>query len=411
MRYPRTERQAELVALAARLAEQIAPRAAQADRGGVLPVASYDELVAARYHTLTVPQEFGGMGASMLEFVLAQNALARGDEAVALGINMHLMSVANASQPGHWPPELYRRVMREVVETGALLNAAAAEPEMGSPAGGGRPMTTATRCEGGFLINGRKIFTSLSSVLRYFIVLASIDAEGEDGGETPAGTVEVGQFLVKNELSDGRGVRIDPTWDVMGMRATASDDIVLVDAFVPESDVVSRRILGAPAGPQPGGAYFALGVGGVYLAIAEAARDWTVRFARERAPTGLGRPIGTIQSVQHRIAQMEILLMQARELLFGAAQDWTDYPAERPALGAKVAAAKYTATNNAIAVVDLAMRIVGGVALHRTHPLERYYRDVRAGLSHPPIDDRALDQIAKAALDGGPPPATDSPAG
>jgi alkylation response protein AidB-like acyl-CoA dehydrogenase len=410
MRYPQTERQAELVALAARLAEQIAPRAAASDRDGALPAASYAELIAAGYHTLTVPEQQDGMGASMLEFVLAQNALAKGDEAVALGINMHLMSVANASQPGHWPPELYRRVMREVVEEGALLNSAAAEPELGSPAGGGRPLTTATRCEGGWLINGRKTFTSLSSVLRYFIVLASFK-DGEAGGETPDGKVEVGQFLVRNALSDGRGVRIEPTWNVMGMRATASDDIVLVDAFVPDSDVVSRRILGAPAGPQPGGAYFALGVGGVYLAIAEAARDWAVRFARERAPTGLGRPIGTIQSIQHRIAHMEILLMQARELLFGTAQDWSDHPAERPALGAKVAAAKYTATNHAIAVVDLAMRIVGGVALHRSNPLERYYRNVRAGLSHPPIDDRALDQIAKAALDGGPPPATDTPSG
>lgn len=404
MRYPRTERQAELVALAARLAEQVAPRAAAADRDGVLPVESYRDLIAAGYHTLTLPAEHGGLGADMLEFVLAQNALARGDAAVALGINMHLMSVANASQPGHWPPALYRRVMREVVEDGALLNSAAAEPEMGSPAGGGRPMTTATRCAGGFLIDGRKTFTSLSPVLRYFIVLATL-------GETKDGRVEVGQFLVKNAYRDGRGVRIEPTWDVLGMRATASDDIVLEHAFVPDSDVVSRRILGAPAGPQPGGAYFALGVGGVYLAIAEAARDWTVRFARERAPTGLGRPIGTIQSIQHRLAQMDILLMTARELLFGAAQDWSDVPAERPALGAKVAAAKYTATNNAIAVVDLAMRIVGGVALHRSHPLERYYRDVRAGLSHPPIDDRALDQIAKAALDPGPPPPTDAPSG
>jgi alkylation response protein AidB-like acyl-CoA dehydrogenase len=291
--------------------------------------------------------------------------------------------------------------MREVVEEGALINSAAAEPEMGSPAGGGRPMTTATRCEGGWLINGRKTFTSLSPILRYYIVLATI-------GETEDGSVEVGQFLVRN----GRGVRIEATWDVMGMRATASDDIVLEDAFVPEGDVVSRRILGAPSPAGPGGGYFALGVGAVYLAIAESARDWTVRFARERAPTGLGRPIGTIQSIQHRIAHMEILLMTARELLFGAAQDWTDLPQERPSLGPKVAAAKYTATNNAIAVVDLAMRIVGGVALHRSNPLERYYRNVRAGLNHPPIDDRALDQIARAALDGGAPPAgVDTPSG
>lgn len=400
MRLPRTERQAELLAMTTALAERIAPRAAEADRAGVLPRESYRDLVDAGYHTLTVPEAFGGLGASMLEFVLCQNALAMGDEAVALGVNMHLMSVANASQPGHWPEPLYRRAMREVVEEGALLNSAAAEPEMGSPAGGGRPLTTATEVEGGWRINGRKTFTSLAPILRYFIVLATI-------GDTPEG-VEVGQFLVR----DDRGVRIEPTWDVLGMRATESHDIVLEDAFVPDSDLVSRRLLGAPSPSAPGGSYFALGVGGVYLAIGERARDFAVAFARDRAPTGLGRPIGTLQSIQHRIAQMEILLMTARELLFGAADDWSEYPEQRPALGPKVAAAKYTATNNAIAVVDIAMRICGGVALFREHPLERYYRSVRAGLSHPPIDDRAFDQIARAALGlGGPPAGTDAPTG
>jgi alkylation response protein AidB-like acyl-CoA dehydrogenase len=397
MRYPRDQRQTEFVALATRLAEQIAPRAAEHDRAGTISVESFRDLVAAGYQRLTVPADIGGLGASMIEFVLAQNALAHGDEAVALGINMHLMSVANASQPNAWPRELYRRVMAEVVDEGALINSAAAEPELGSPAGGGRPQTTATQVEGGWLINGRKTFTSLSPILRYYIVLATI-------GETSDG-VEVGQFLVRN----GPGVRTEPTWDVMAMRSTASDDIVLDDAFVPAGDVVSRRKLGAPGPGAPGGSYFSLGVGGVYLAIAEAARDAAVNFARTRAPTGLGRPIATIQSIQHRVAHMDLLLMAARELLFGAAQDWTDFPTDRGALGPKVAAAKYLATNNAIEVVDLAMRIVGGVALFRSLPLERYYRNVRAGLNHPPIDDRAFDQIARAALDLGPPGPVDTP--
>jgi alkylation response protein AidB-like acyl-CoA dehydrogenase len=400
MRYPRTARQQEFVALAQRLAEQIAPRAADSDHAGAIPVESYRDLIAAGYHTLTVPAEYGGRGADMLEFVLAQNALARGDEATALGINMHLMSVANASQSSAWPRPLYERVMREVIEDAALINSAAAEPEMGSPAGGGRPLTTATPAEGGWRINGHKTFTSLSSVLRYFIVLATI-RELEDGG------IEVGQFLVRN----GSGVRIVPTWDVMGMRSTASDDIILEDAFVPAADLINRRRLGAPTAPAPGGAYFALGVGGVYLAIGESARDHAVDFARNRAPTGLGKPIGTIQSIQHRVARMDILLMTARELLFGAAQDWAEFPTDRGALGPKVAAAKFTATNNAIEVVDLAARIEGAVALFRSNPLERYYRNVRAGLSHPPIDDRALDQIARAALGFGPPTGTDAPTG
>jgi len=388
MRYPQTERQTDLIALATGLADRLRPRAAEHDRDSTVATESFDDLIEAGYHRLTAPRELGGVGVSMIEFVLAQNALGRGDEATAVGINMHLVALANAGLPGAWPEELYGRVVREVVEEGALINSAATEPEMGSPAGGGRPRTTATRCDGGWLINGRKSWTSIVPVLRYLIVLATID---DGSGEAGA---EIGQFLVRK----GAGIRIEPTWDVMSMRATASDDVVLENAFVPDADVVSRRPLGTRAAPGAINAYFSLGGSSIYLAIAESARDFAVDFARHRAPTGLGRPIGTVQSVQHRIAHMEILLMTARELLFSTAQEWTNFPESRQALAAKVAAAKFTAINNAIAAVDLAMRVVGGAALFRSHPLERYYRNVRAGLNNPPIDDRALDTIARAVL-------------
>ena len=74
-------------------------------------------------------------------------------------------------------------------------------------------------------------------------------------------------------------------------------------------------------------------------------------------------------------------------------------PEGRLALAPQVAAAKRFATNGAVEVVDLAMRVAGGVALLRGHPLERHYRDVRGGLVNPPIEARALEILARAALD------------
>jgi alkylation response protein AidB-like acyl-CoA dehydrogenase len=396
MRFPRSERQAALLALAQRLALLIAPRAAEHDRAGTIAIESYADLIAAGYHTLTLPEALGGMGGTMLDFVLAQNALAHGDEAVALGINMHLMTVVNAGAPGAWPEPLYRRVMREVLEDGALINSAATEPDMGSPAGGGLPQTTATAVTGGFLLNGHKTFTSLSPLLRYFVVSATLRTAGNSSPDASASaeTIEVGNFLVRN----GAGIRIEPTWDVIAMSATESHDIYLEDCFVPETDVVSRRVYKGPGAPPAGSPYFALGAAAIYLGIAEAARDAAVSFAIERTPSALGKPIATLPGIQRRIGAMDARLWPLKEFMLALAEEWTDNPERRVALWPRLAAAKYGATNGAIEVVDLAMRVVGGLALYRSYPLERYYRNVRAGLNHPPIDDRALEQIARAAI-------------
>jgi alkylation response protein AidB-like acyl-CoA dehydrogenase len=124
-----------------------------------------------------------------------------------------------------------------------------------------------------------------------------------------------------------------------------------------------------------------------------------VRFARERQPTGYAAPIAKIPHVREQVGRMDATLMAARSFLLSTATDWDERPADRRALAPEVAAAKRLATNGAVEVVDIAMRIVGGVALVRGHPLERHYRDVRGGLVNPPIEARALEIIARAALD------------
>ena len=94
-------------------------------------------------------------------------------------------------------------------------------------------------------------------------------------------------------------------------------------------------------------------------------------------------------------------MMAARALMFEVADAWDSDPSLRGGpLAAKTAAAKLLATDTAVHVVDRSMRVVGGASLHRSEPLERYYRDVRGGLANPPIEPRALEMIARAALDG-----------
>jgi len=381
--YPKTERQAEFMALADRMAVVAAENAPAHDRENTFAHDSFAALRESGYLALTVPEEYGGRGATPLEMMLAQERLARGDGSVALASTMHLVVIGGLADSRAWPEPLFERVCREVVAEGALVNGVASEPDLGSPSRGGQYATLAVPAGGGWLVNGRKTWTTLSPELRYAATLLGIQAED--------GSIGRGQLLI---LMDSPGVRIEETWDNLGMRSTGSHEVVFEDVFVPHD----ARLPGSANPPGRATSGWNLLGSAVYLGIAEAARDFTVRYARERRPTAVGGPIAEIPSVQHRVARMEILLFQARAALYAAAETHATYPEHREALGWQLAAAKYTVTNHAIAVTDMALRVVGSSGLQKQYSLERYFRDVRAGLGNPPIDDVALTLIGKAAL-------------
>src|SRR5690606_31934142 len=120
---------------------------------------------------------------------------------------------------------------------------------------------------------------------------------------------------------------------------------------------------------------------------------------KNRKPTALGgRSIPQLDGVQAKVAQMERLILASRSALYGSVEERLHHPEHRDSLGPQLAAAKMIATNNAIEIAELAMRIVGSGGMQRANPLERYCRDVRAGLGNPPIDDVAQGQIARFTL-------------
>ncbi|EIM09583.1 acyl-CoA dehydrogenase family protein [Bacillus atrophaeus] len=178
------------------------------------------------------------------------------------------------------------------------------------------------------------------------------------------------------------------------MRATGSHDLVLKQVTLDENKLVES--LSGPRGKKPNG--WLLHIPAVYLGIAQAARDYAVRFASEYSPNSLNGPIKEVPAVKKRIGEMELELLNARHFLFRAAQLYDD-PERRPYLKSELGAAKHIVTNTAISVVDKAMRIVGAKSLERTNPLQRYYRDVRAGLHNPPMDDAVIQKLASEAFD------------
>lgn len=175
------------------------------------------------------------------------------------------------------------------------------------------------------------------------------------------------------------------------MRATGSHDVVLDGAFAAADARISGKGIDDGSG-------WLLHIPACYIGIAIAARDYAAKFAKSYRPNHLQGPIGELPTVQQSLGQMEADIRTARCLLYAAADRWDRMTDERTSLRPELGLAKYVATNNAIAVVDLAMRVVGGASLAKSSPLERYYRDVRAGLHNPPMDNTVLQMLASEAL-------------
>lgn len=378
-RYVRNEEERRRACQAEELAARFAARAAKHDREGSFPFDNFADLREAGYLKITVPKKYGGDELSLYDLVSLQERLAYGDGSTALAVGWHVGQVLHLRTCGKWPETLFEQLCRDIVRDGAMINAFATEAATGSPTRGGRPETTAVRQDGGWKITGRKTFSTLSPILDRFTVTAYVPEDDR-----------VDEFLVRK--SDR--VKVIETWDTLGMRATGSHDVVLDGAFAEED----ARIVGK--GEDDGGGWL-LHIPACYVGIAMAARDFALEYARTYRPNYLAGPIAELPAVQHAIGLMEAELRSARCLLYEAAERWDREPERRARMKAELGLAKYAATNNALKVVDLAMRIAGGASLSRALPLERYYRDVRAGLHNPPMDNMVLQSLAADALSEG----------
>lgn len=376
--FVRSEAERARLREAQRLADSFAETAPAHDRDGSFPFEHFAALREAGFLRLTVPERYGGDEISLYEMVQVLERLATGDGSTALGLGWHIGQVLHLRESRLWEEELFGELCRDIVEKGVMINSLASEPVTGSPSRGGKPSTKAEPAEGGWKLTGRKTYSTLSPILERMIVKAwNVEREAVD------------EFLVR----PGDGVTIVPTWNTLGMRGTGSHDVVFDGVFVPERG----RLLPSEAKVDDAGGWM-LHIPAVYTGIAMAARDYALRFAASYRPNSISGAIAELPHIRHAMGELEAELRTARQLLYAAAERWDSRPAERAGLRAQLGLAKYAATNAAIRVVDRAMRIVGGASLSKDAPLERYYRDVRAGLHNPPMDDVVLELLAAEAL-------------
>ncbi|MFG6150501.1 acyl-CoA dehydrogenase family protein [Halobacillus sp. B23F22_1] len=375
----RNERHERLYEKAKNIAEEARSHLEETDLEAIFSHQTLKVIKQEGYPSLSLPLRLGGEGISLYEFLFLQEKIAEGDGSVALSIGWHVGVIMELSEDRSWSKDHFMDLAQQVIENQAIVNRAATEPATGSPTRGGIPETNAVKKGDHYILNGRKTFTSMADHLDYYIVSAYVEE-----------LKDIGWFIIDRHQP---GVKVEKTWDTLGMRGTASDDLVLENVELSVDHLVEMK---SKAKPSPKG--WLLHIPACYLGIAVAARKDAITFAKNFQPNSLDTPISEVSHIQDKIGAMEWKLMQAHSFMYSTARKWDEEPEKREHMGPELAAVKLAVTNAAVEVVDLAMRIAGGRGLSKDQPFEKYYRDVRAGLHNPPMDDAVLRMLAGKAL-------------
>ena len=382
----------DLEDLAIELASEFATTSAQLDRSGELPGNNLKLAADRGVLGLTVPRELGGLGADLYRFARYQERLGRGDGATALILAMHHMLIGGEAEAGLWPPESFAEVCRAAIEDGALINSAATEPGRGSPSAGGLPETVAEPEEpagepstppGVWRISGIKAYTTGAPALSFMRVSARVEpADGQAYGA---------RFLVRMPAP---GVTIEPGWEPAALAAAANHTVIFDRTPATFTYREDRR-------GCEGTVWFQVAIAATYLGIGQAAYEAGRDYVRTRAAGGREGNLSDIESVRLRLGRSRAELMIARRNLFATCLDWLELPKGRkPDLAGAFAVAKVAAVNAAASAAEQALRLAGAGGLDRSLPLERFLRETRFGLTHPPVDDVAYLAVAREDIEG-----------
>jgi len=393
-----TDKQAALATKARELAAtKFAPRAAKYDREAMFPTENYADMADAGLLGICIPESEGGLGADLKSYMIAAAEMGRSCGATALTFNMHVSSClwTGVLLDGLDLDESVREQHNDMrkLHYGRILNEGKiySQPfsEGGAAAAGFKAFgTTALKVDGGWKINGKKIFASLSGHADYYGALCTALHKPDD------------EHSRRNTMylavpADSSGVSVEGEWDPLGMRGTVSRTLLFKDVFVPDDAQLM------PLGVYPSAAirwpHMFMTLTPSYMGIAQACYDFTVAYLRGEVPGTPPVKRRMYPTKQIAVAQMRVMLEQTKSIWFQAISEAKPDPSQDSLMRAW--AAQYTVMENANELAQLAIRTCGGQAMLRSLPLERLYRDSRCGsLMLPWTAELCLDKLGKGAL-------------
>ncbi len=392
-----TQEQAELCALARRLGtERFAERASRFDRDATFPIENYRDMHEAGLLGISVPKALGGRGADYTTYSLVAAEIGRYCGATALTWNMHVCSTLWSGPLADDLPmsiedrrehERRRRLHNaRIIEKGAIY----AQPfsEGGAAAAGAAAFSTqARRVDGGWILDGKQIFASLSGSADYYGVLCT--EVGDDHKLSRRNTL----YLAVD--AKAKGVSVVGDWDPLGMRGTVSRTLLFKDVFVSSDELLMPRGVYVEAALR--WPHMFLTLSPTYMGLAQAAYDFTVRYLRGELPGTPPVKRRMYPTKQIAVAEMKVKLEQTKALWFQAISEACANPSKDQVMRAW--AAQYTTMENANAIATLAIRTCGGQSMLKSLALERIYRDSRCGaLMLPWTAELCIDRLGRAAL-------------
>ncbi|MDG5775889.1 acyl-CoA dehydrogenase family protein [Haloarculaceae archaeon H-GB11] len=333
--------------------EEIRPVARETDRDATFPEDVWDTLAELDLTGLTVPEEYGGFDADRQTYALVNEEVAYGMLSVATALSVHGLATSCIAEFGdedqreRWLPDM---------ATGRPVGAfALSEPNAGSNP---RQMTTEARREGDeYVIDGQKQWITNGSRAGVIVLFAKTDRADPN---------TITQFVVP---ADADGLSVGEKEDKLGLRASDTTSLTFDGVRIPAENRLTEEGKGLSAALSilTGGR---VGIAAQSVGLAQSALDEAVSYAQEREQ--FDQPIADIQTIQHKLADMQTTVQAGRLLTWDAARKL-----ERGDDGAPMAAsmAKYFASEGATEVTNEAVQIHGGYGYTTDFPVERLYRD------------------------------------
>jgi alkylation response protein AidB-like acyl-CoA dehydrogenase len=366
--------------------ERMAERAPQYDRDNAFFIEDFDELRNSGFLNAAIPEEFGGSGLRLDSISHALRRIGAVAPATALAVNMHVYWTGVAADLLHAGDDSCRWVLDEAAN-GKIFSAL--HGERGNDVPLFYSSSSATRVDGGWRVDGHKIFGSLSPVWDY----GGFHAQDNSDPDAPK--------IVHGFIRRGTpGIEIIETWDILGMRATQSQDTVLDGVVVPDDRVVRVNAAGFAGADLFHVAVFAWALvdfSSVYLGIAERALEMTVEHLPTKSSVALSRSMAHHPEVQHNVAEMRIALDASTALLERTASDWAagvqhaDWPVRLLACRSRV-------IDESFKIVDTALDLTGGASAFKRNRMEQMFRDARMGRFHPGNSLLSHEIIGKLCL-------------
>ena len=357
MEYFLNEQQKTIKGLARRIAEErIVPVRAELDEKEEFPWEITKELANADMFRVFIPQEYEGLGGGCLDLCLVVEELSRACGGVAISYAADALGCLPMIH--HGSEEQKSRYLPAVASGKRLTAFALTESTAGSDASNIR--TTATRERGHYVLNGTKQFVTNGGAAEIYTVIAMTDPTRGSRGASA--------LIVEK---DTPGFSFGKKEKKMGIRASATRELVFRDCRVPEANLIGKEGQGFIISmrtvdrSRPGVAAQAVG-------IAQGALEAAVEYARQRVQ--FGHPVSSLQAVQHMLASMAIELEAARAMVYAVARTIDS--------GAKnftevAGMAKVFASDMAMRVTTDALQIFGGVGYMRDYPIEKMMRDAK----------------------------------